>query len=266
MAVQYAPSKLKVPPGFQNILEGLAREVLREQPENIIEFSANYFKSQLAVRSETGQDDARKGANMEKLERGEDIDIDLNDPSTEQAATKIQAAFRGHQSRKESRQIKQENEAAVKIQAGFRGHQTRKDLKERKSGDHGQQEEESENVEKDGEEKKSVEMPADDKLEDEKMEEYDGEKYDQAAAKIQAGFRGYKTREEMKSKSEENFQQEVEGKDESIERNEEEAALKIQASFRGHMARQKVEAMKSSQSVPEGDANDGQDDLEVTKK
>ena len=51
MSVQYAPSKLKVPPGFQNLLEGLAREVLREQPNDIIKFSADYFKGQMALRS-----------------------------------------------------------------------------------------------------------------------------------------------------------------------------------------------------------------------
>ena len=51
MSVQYAPSKLKVPPGFQNLLEGLAREVLREQPDDIIKFSADYFKGQMALRS-----------------------------------------------------------------------------------------------------------------------------------------------------------------------------------------------------------------------
>lgn len=51
MSVQYAPSKLKVPPGFQNLLEGLAREVLREQPDDIIKFSADYFKGQMVLRS-----------------------------------------------------------------------------------------------------------------------------------------------------------------------------------------------------------------------
>lgn len=50
MAVQYAPMKLRVPPGFQNLLEGLAREVLREQPEDIINFAAQYFKNQLLIR------------------------------------------------------------------------------------------------------------------------------------------------------------------------------------------------------------------------
>ena len=50
MAVQYAPMKLRVPPGFQNLLEGLAREVLREQPEDIINFAAQYFRNQLLIR------------------------------------------------------------------------------------------------------------------------------------------------------------------------------------------------------------------------
>lgn len=50
MAVQYAPMKLRVPPGFQNLLEGLAREVLREQPEDIINFAAQHFKNQLLIR------------------------------------------------------------------------------------------------------------------------------------------------------------------------------------------------------------------------
>lgn len=31
----------------------------------------------------------------------EEVDIDLNDPEVEKAATKIQAGFRGHQTRKE---------------------------------------------------------------------------------------------------------------------------------------------------------------------
>ena len=53
MAVQYAPMKLRVPPGFQNLLEGLAREVLREQPEDIIHFAAQHFKNQLLIRDGT---------------------------------------------------------------------------------------------------------------------------------------------------------------------------------------------------------------------
>merc|ERR1711990_957349 len=86
----------------------------------------------------------------------EEIDIDLNDPKTEEAAIKIQSAFRGHQVRQEmtngeteevaateeTSETKNEaeevididlndpqtEEAAVKIQAAFRGHQTRTEM------------------------------------------------------------------------------------------------------------------------------------------
>ncbi len=47
---QFAPDNLRVPPGFEHLLEGLAREVLREQPPNIIDFAAYYFGVRLAER------------------------------------------------------------------------------------------------------------------------------------------------------------------------------------------------------------------------
>ena len=50
MSVSYAPTKLRVPPGFEYVLEGLAREVLREQPEDIIVFAAEYFKNKLTLK------------------------------------------------------------------------------------------------------------------------------------------------------------------------------------------------------------------------
>lgn len=133
MAVQYAPMKLRVPPGFQNLLEGLAREVLREQPEDIINFAAQYFKNQLLIREETGKDNAKKGDQMEKLQRGEEVDIDMNDPDVQKAATKIQASFRGHKAREDVKKHKDEETAAVKIQASFRGHKAREQIKEIKA-------------------------------------------------------------------------------------------------------------------------------------
>ena len=53
MAVPFSSTKLRVPKGFQNILEGLAREVLRAQPENVYEFGASYFES--LVKTRTGE-------------------------------------------------------------------------------------------------------------------------------------------------------------------------------------------------------------------
>ena len=51
MSVKYATSKLRVPNGFQNLLEGLAREILREQPENIIQYADKYFKRKVEERA-----------------------------------------------------------------------------------------------------------------------------------------------------------------------------------------------------------------------
>ena len=43
MASKYR-KRYSVPEGFNQILEDLIREILREQPRNIIAFSAHYFK------------------------------------------------------------------------------------------------------------------------------------------------------------------------------------------------------------------------------
>ena len=146
---------------------------------------------------------------MNKTEAEEEVDIDLKDPEVEQAAVKIQAAFRGHNTRKEN-QPKNEGEsqkndepckkdpqpeeeevdidledpevgkAAVKIQGAFRGIQNRKQKKN--------------NVEKPPvvEEKKEVETK---EKKEEEEEEVDIDLNDpdvaKAAVKIQGAFRGH---------------------------------------------------------------------------
>ena len=50
MAVPFSNTKLRVPKGFQNILEALAREVLRNQPSDIYAFGAVYFENLLKSR------------------------------------------------------------------------------------------------------------------------------------------------------------------------------------------------------------------------
>ena len=103
------------------------------------------------------------------------IDIDLEDPEVEKAASRIQAGFKGHKARKEVKELKQtrENEeekvvvsndklvnetplkediididledpevekAASRIQAGFKGHKARKEVKELKQERENQEE------------------------------------------------------------------------------------------------------------------------------
>ena len=83
----------------------------------------------------------------------EEIDIDLEDPEVNAAATKIQAGFKGKKARDEVKEMKkmkeqyvderavflskpaseEEQKAASKIQAGFKGMRTRKKMKKRKA-------------------------------------------------------------------------------------------------------------------------------------
>lgn len=50
MSMSYADNKLRVPPGFEHLLQGLAREILRNQPDNLLEFAAQYFRKKLQER------------------------------------------------------------------------------------------------------------------------------------------------------------------------------------------------------------------------
>ena len=51
MSVSYAPVKVQIPPGFEVVLQDLAREVLRNQPDDIVGFAADYFKKKLTQRN-----------------------------------------------------------------------------------------------------------------------------------------------------------------------------------------------------------------------
>ncbi|XP_026169196.1 neurogranin (protein kinase C substrate, RC3) b [Mastacembelus armatus] len=65
MSVPFSNTHLRVPRGFGTILEGLAREVLRDQPEDIPKYAAQYFDTLLKRREESGMDPAEWAAKME---------------------------------------------------------------------------------------------------------------------------------------------------------------------------------------------------------
>jgi len=50
MAVPFSNSRLRIPHGFQGLLEGMAKEVLLKQPADIYAFSATYFEELLKKR------------------------------------------------------------------------------------------------------------------------------------------------------------------------------------------------------------------------
>ncbi|AWO99020.1 putative sperm surface protein Sp17 [Scophthalmus maximus] len=65
MAVPFSNTHLRVPRGFGTILEGLAREVMRDQPEDIPKFAAEYFKALLTQREESDVDPSEWAAKLE---------------------------------------------------------------------------------------------------------------------------------------------------------------------------------------------------------
>ncbi|XP_060585652.1 neurofilament medium polypeptide-like isoform X5 [Ruditapes philippinarum] len=297
MAVPFSNTKLRVPKGFQNILEGLAREVLRNQPENPFEFGAKYFEQLLRVRDETGHDPAVHGARLEDRFYNNDSfkspSVDANSPQQQEAALKIQTNYRKHDAEQKVAAMKEE-EAAEKIQAGFRGFQERQQFSESK-GDKKEEEEEVDidlndpDVEKaavkiqagfkgfkarqeikDLKDKNESSSPTDAAPPTESAPPTDGappteeEEIDidlndpevnAAALKIQAGFKGHKTRQQLKeSKTEQKTEEKVDDKKEEEEVDidlkdpeVEKAALKIQAGFKGMQARQEIKAIKDAQ-------------------
>ncbi|XP_052283963.1 uncharacterized protein LOC127880669 isoform X4 [Dreissena polymorpha] len=251
MAVPFSNTKLRVPKGFQNILEGLTREILRSQPENPFEFGAKYFEQLLRVREETGHDPAIHGARLEDRYYNNDSfkspSVDPGSPQQQDAALTIQTNYRKHTAEKDVAKLR-EDEAAEKIQAGFRGYQDRQKFSEIKSRkEHGEQP--SETPEDEGEPSKDDD-DADIDLNDPEVEK--------AAVKIQAGFKGFKARQEikeMKGKAPAKAPSPTpspppsRGKDNDIDIDLDDpevnaAALKIQSGFRGHKSRQQVKEMR----------------------
>ncbi|XP_063167263.1 sperm surface protein Sp17 [Candoia aspera] len=141
MAIPFSNTTQRIPPGFANLLEGLAREVLRNQPEDIPTFAAKYFETLLIEREKTGYDPSEWGAKLEdrfynnyafnelappgdgakkekeetaampeEEDKKEIVDIQ-GTLSEEQAAIKIQSIFRGYKSRKDGKSSKEEEEA-----------------------------------------------------------------------------------------------------------------------------------------------------------
>ncbi|EPQ13542.1 Sperm surface protein Sp17 [Myotis brandtii] len=134
MSIPFSNTHYRIPQGFGNLLEGLTREILRQQPENIPSFAAAYFEDLLEKREKTNFDPAEWGskvddrfynnhafkeqepAEKENSQASEKVETpvtaldssDENKEKEELAAVKIQALFRGHLAREEVKKMKQE--------------------------------------------------------------------------------------------------------------------------------------------------------------
>ncbi len=208
-------------------------------------------------------DEGKPNADHSKKDDGADdaIDIDLDDPDVEVAATKIQAGYKGMKTRKEMKdkqsinasatdeastvaeagKANEEEEevdidlddpdvaaAATKIQAGYRGMKVRGDLAESQRED-----------------KEAVLDPDDPEVQG-------------AATAIQAGFKGMKARKEVQALREgreagkagdvDNAEEvDIDLDDPEVEQ----AATKIQAGYKGMRARKDVAARKAAKEEGE---------------
>ena len=162
------------------------------------------FKTRKELKDK--KDQAKTGEETEQTEQTEDkkgeeeIDIDLNDPEVEKAATKIQAGFKGYKTRKEMKDTKDSQEAGTDVQ------------KEGETQEKTEEKTEEQTTEEQKTEEQKTEEP---KTEEQKTE---GEEIDidlndpevaKAATKIQAGFKGYKTRQELAQKKDETGESET---------------------------------------------------------
>ena len=65
MSSPFTQAQLKTPKGFEHLLEGLCKEVLRRQPENILEYATEHFNRLMKLREETGYDGYTPKAEIE---------------------------------------------------------------------------------------------------------------------------------------------------------------------------------------------------------
>ncbi|XP_031716825.1 neurogranin (protein kinase C substrate, RC3) b [Anarrhichthys ocellatus] len=92
MSIPFSITHLRVPQGFGPILEGLAREVLRDQPEDIPKYAAQYFDALLKQREDSGMDPAEWAAKQEDTYNNNALKaagaIPEKDPETEVTISK----------------------------------------------------------------------------------------------------------------------------------------------------------------------------------
>ncbi|KAL1781967.1 sperm surface protein Sp17 [Sigmodon hispidus] len=136
MSIPFSNTHYRIPQGFGNLLEGLTREILREQPDNIPAFAAAYFENLLEKREKTNFDPAEWGAKLEDRfynnhafkdpEQTEKCEQEMSkSPGREETPV---MAFESTEEEREKEEF-----AALKIQSAFRGHVAREEVKKMKS-------------------------------------------------------------------------------------------------------------------------------------
>ncbi|XP_020013397.1 sperm surface protein Sp17 isoform X2 [Castor canadensis] len=138
MSIPFSNTHYRIPQGFGNLLEGLTREILREQPENIPAFAAAYFENLLEKREKTNFDPAEWGAKVEDRfynnhafkEQEQPKKYEPEQEMSPKSVKKEETPATAFESEEEK---EKEEFAALKIQSAFRGHKAREEVKKMKS-------------------------------------------------------------------------------------------------------------------------------------
>ncbi|XP_055970978.1 sperm surface protein Sp17 [Sorex fumeus] len=135
MSIPFSNTHYRIPQGFGNLLEGLTREILREQPANIPAFAAAYFENLLEKREKTNFDPAEWGAKLDDRFYNNHAFKDQEAPENGEPGPKSQTAEEDTppQGFKSAEQEHEEEMAAIKIQAAYRGYRAREEVKKMKS-------------------------------------------------------------------------------------------------------------------------------------
>lgn len=176
---------------------------------------------------------AKMQKNLERLQRESQADGPTTAPTAtedeEQAATRIQAVFKGRKARIEADLARQEREeqtaAATKIQARFRG------LRERAHNDEARR----------------------------KLSEEENRAQHEAAVRIQGAARVRRAKLEAEERRRERAARQAEAKAEA------EAATRIQAQFRGHRVRAHMAGREAVRDREEGEGNENGNEYDATQ-
>lgn len=243
----FSSAQLTVPPGFPELLQGLAKEVLRNQPKDIVSFAHEHFAKMVDDR--TAQENHENAAAIEQATDSTKPNKNIIIPTKTNGQKEDEQAIESEEELPALDSFNNDEVSAItKIQSGFRGMQARKQVHAKKT---------------DGNEAGTADSEP--KREPEKEDQVDEEEdlpaldsFDQnevnAITKIQSGFRGMQARKQVQGLQQENTadeprNQETEtAEDElpdlnSFDQGEVHAISKIQAGFRGMKARKEVKNM-----------------------
>lgn len=247
--MSHAPSQLTVPPGFPELLQGLAREVLRNQPQDIVVFAHEHFSKMVNDRAAEAQLSKAVEVEKETTVLTPNADAIVPEPVAvpEQPKQPTESSAPAEEPEEELPKLDsftdQEVAAVTTIQSTFRGFKARKVIKE-------DLEEANKAVEENQEELPDIEKFTPDEV--------------QKITKLQAEIRGFQVRKQARAKTAaeapatEQAVPEIEAQEDEelpdvneFTDDEVQKIIKLQAEIRGFQARKQVKAKKDDEAVIE---------------